>query len=49
MNASNIVCLNLLHMVEIVILHTIHTRDGDIEDVTTIQHHSDHIQTVISQ
>ena len=33
-----------------VILHTTHTRDGQMKDIITMQHHSDHdIQTMISE
>ena len=50
MSVFHTVCLKIIHMVEMVILHTTHTRDGKIEDLTTMQHYSDHhIQSVISE
>ena len=50
MNTPQIVCLKITHMVEMVIPHTTHTKDGKIEDITTMQCHSEHrIKTVISE
>ena len=48
MIASHIACLKITHMVETTVLHTTHTRDGKIEDITiTHQHLDHHIQTMI--
>ena len=42
--------LKTIYMVETTILHTTHTGDGKIEDITTTKHHLDyHIQIVISE
>ena len=49
MSASHIGHLKTTHIVEMTILHTIHTRDGKIEDITTTENHLDHhIETMIS-
>ena len=41
---------NKTHMVETIILHTTHTGNGKIEDITTTQHHLDcYIQAMISE
>ena len=50
MRASHIVHLKVTHMVETIMLHIAHTRDGKITDTSTTQHHFDCcLHTMISE